>query len=86
MASAPEVSLSMLRGRKSGGSYDKRLLDAADRLFSEFEALPVRWVFDAIQQARQSLRDAGMLVPAPEVVEARAHETLERRLRAELAA
>ena len=76
----------MFRGRRSGISYDKRMLDAADRLFSEFEVLPVRSVFDAIQQARQSLRDAGALVPAPEVVEARAHDTLQRRLRTVMAA
>ena len=72
----------MLRAKRPGSSYDKRMLDAADRLFLEFEALPVRSVFVAIQQARQALRDAGAVLPPPEAVEQRAHEALQRRLHA----
>ena len=54
---------------------ESRLLAMADRLFEEFDGLPVKAVFDAISDARRALRVQN--VPAsPETIE----ELARRRL------
>lgn len=60
---------------------ESRLLAMADRLFDEFDGLPVKAVFDAISDARRALRLQN--VPAsPETIE----ELARRRLVSLLAA
>lgn len=57
-------------------SFDARMLAAADRLFDEFDALPVATVFRAIGDARRLLRERdGIAVP----------EEVEKSARCELA-
>jgi hypothetical protein len=56
---------------------DARLLAMADRLFSEFEELPVRTVFQAIGAARMELRERQEGVPTAEDIEALARPRLE---------
>jgi hypothetical protein len=51
------------------------MLAAADRLFAEFDELPVATVFRAIRTARSELREHGD-VALPEEVELRARERL----------
>ncbi len=57
-------------------SWANRMLAMADRLFSEFETLPVRTVFDAITASRCELHEQTRAVAAPEQIEARARERL----------
>ena len=57
-------------------SREARLLAMADRLFHEFEHLPVRTVFQAIGGARLELRDAHPGVPTPEQIEGLARQRL----------
>ena len=56
-------------------SYEARMLAAADRLFADFDELPVATVFRAIRTARSELREHGD-VALPEEVELRARERL----------
>jgi hypothetical protein len=48
----------------------------ADRLFHEFEHLPVGTVFKAVCAARLELREARQGVPAPEDIELLARQRL----------
>jgi hypothetical protein len=57
---------------------EARLLAMADRLFHDFEELPVRTVFQAIGAARTELRERTTGVATPEDIEMLAR----RRLRA----
>ncbi len=59
--------------------WANRMLAMADRLFTEFDALPVRTVFDAIAASRAALREETGVPPSPEQVEALAREQLLRR-------
>ena len=61
---------------------DARLLAMADRLFSDFEDLPVRTVFQAIGTARMELRERREGVPTAEDIEALARPRLEAAMRA----
>lgn len=62
-----------MRGRQS--SQGALMLAAADRVFVEFDGLPVKTVFQAILAARGVLRDRGE--PAtPQAVEATARALL----------
>lgn len=56
-------------------SYEARMLAAADRLFAEFEELPVATVFGAIRNARSELRENGDAT-VPEEIEQRARQRL----------
>ena len=64
----------VLSRRSAADAYDARMLAAADRLFREFDELPIVTVIRALGAARAALRDAGQPV-TPEAVEslARAH-------------
>ena len=57
-------------------SREAQLLAMADRLFHEFEHLPVRTVFQAIGGARLELRDAHQGVPTPGDIEKLARQRL----------
>ncbi len=57
-------------------SREARLLAMADRLFHEFEHLPVRTVFQAVGAARLELREARQGVPVPEEIELLARQKL----------
>jgi hypothetical protein len=61
---------------------DAKLLAMADRLFSDYEQLPVRTVFQAIGGARMELRETRQGIATPEDIEVLAR----RRLEAVLAA
>ncbi len=66
----------MLRtAQRAHRSYEARMLAAADRLFAEFDTLPVMTVIRAIGSARSSLR-ADDALATPEAVEAIAREQL----------
>jgi hypothetical protein len=58
------------RNPQRAGSYEARMLAMADRLFTEFDALPVGTVFRAIGAARAEVREQGEALPSPERVEA----------------
>lgn len=49
-------------------TVEARLLAMADGLFSDFDALPVKVVFDAINSARRALR-LQRLAASPEAIE-----------------
>ncbi len=57
-------------------SREARLLAMAERLFHEFEHLPVRTVFQAIGGARLELREARQGAPSPEEIEVLARQRL----------
>jgi hypothetical protein len=61
--------------RRGPTSYEAHLLAMADRLFADFDTLPVRDVLHAIGNARSELRDRGERQPDPRTVEnlARGH-------------
>ena len=46
----------MRTAQRKNRPVEARLLTMADRLFDEFDELPVRDVFDAISNARRTLR------------------------------
>jgi hypothetical protein len=56
---------------------DARLLAMATRLFSDFEELPVRTVFQAIGAARLELRERQQGIPTADDIEALARPRLE---------
>jgi hypothetical protein len=60
--------------------YEARMLAMADRLFAEFDGLPVRTVFEAIGTARSEvraqLRTEPSAAPAPEQIERLARDRL----------
>ena len=56
---------------------EARLLAMADRLFNDYEQLPVRTVFQAIGGARMELRENRRGIPAPEDIELLARRRLE---------
>jgi hypothetical protein len=49
--------------------YETRMLEMADRLFTEFDDLPVGTVFRAIGAVRLSLREQDVLLPDADQVE-----------------
>lgn len=58
----------LVSAQRRNRPVESRLLDMADRLFEEFDYLPVKVVFDAISAARRTLRLQG--APAtPEAIE-----------------
>lgn len=63
-------------------TYRAGMLLMADRLFAEFDRVPVRLVLDAIACAHRTLRERGVLLPPPGEVEALARETLRLHLQA----
>jgi hypothetical protein len=68
-----------MRSTQSGTavtSREARLLAMAERLFHEFEHLPVRTVFKAIGAARLELREARQGAPSPEDIEMLARQRL----------
>jgi hypothetical protein len=65
----------VLSRRTAADTYDARMLAAADRLFREFEDVPVISVVRALGAARATLRDTGQPV-TPEAVEALARVRL----------
>lgn len=56
-------------------SYETQMLAAADRLFAEFDRLPVMTVVRSINGARSHLRALGV-VPSPLAIEAAAREQM----------
>jgi hypothetical protein len=58
----------VLSRRTAADTHDARMLAAADRLFREFEDVPVITVIPALGAARATLRDTGQPV-TPEAVE-----------------
>lgn len=63
------------RGHASARGYEAQMLAAADRLFTEFDALPILTVVRSINDARSGLR-AGGVRPSPPAIEAAAHDRL----------
>jgi hypothetical protein len=61
-------------------SYDAQMLAMADRLFDDYSGVPIRAVFRAVGAARSTLREAGEVRPAPEVVERLARTFLDEDL------
>lgn len=62
-------------------SWEARMLAAADRLFAEFDTLPVRTVFDTIGTAHAVLRaQSRIAAAAPEQIETLARQQLRGRL------
>jgi hypothetical protein len=59
-----------------GRTAEARLLAMADRLFHEFEELPVRTVFQAIGAARTDLRERATGIATPEDIEMLARSRL----------
>lgn len=69
----------LITPHRKSAPWDARMLAMADRLFAEFEALPVRVVFEAIGAARAALRaDPGSPV-TPEGIETLARDRLRAR-------
>lgn len=68
--------MASLSTRPAARSYESRMLAMADRLFDEFEHLPVIVVFRAIGAAQSELREAD-LVALPEQVERLARQRLQ---------
>lgn len=77
------------RGRTRGGptlfsrdracrSQESQLLDAADRLFAEFDDLPTLLVFQTISSTRRALRSLGVSDPTPQQIESGAREHLRK--------
>ncbi|HVN13619.1 MAG TPA: hypothetical protein VMT69_16110 [Kineosporiaceae bacterium] len=72
----------MAKGHAKGHSgnhtrtTEARLLAMADRLFTEYQELPVRTVFQAIGAARMELRERSGGVASPEDIEALARRRL----------
>ena len=58
------------------GTAEARLLAMADRLFHDFEELPVRTVFQAIGAARTELRERTTGIATPEDIEMLARSRL----------
>lgn len=56
-------------------SYEAQMLAAADRLFAEFDVLPVMTVVRSINGARSQLRASGV-VPSPVAIEAAARDRM----------
>lgn len=54
---------------RESDAYESDMLAMADRLFSEFDALPVQRVFRALGAARAQLRERGASMPSPAQVE-----------------
>lgn len=66
----------MLRTASQGPTtHDARMLAAADRLFEEFDRVPILTVVRAMAEARSVLRDRGD-VPRPDEVESMARDRL----------
>jgi hypothetical protein len=61
-------------------NYDVCLLKMADRIFSEFESLPVLSVLQAIAVARADLKTDHRTLPDPTDIEALARMSLTREL------
>ena len=60
--------------------YNARMLAMADRLFTEFDHLPVRSVFHAIAAARATVKEQrSSPAPDPDQVERLAREQLRRK-------
>ena len=70
-----------LATRSAPRTFESRMLAMADRLFSEFDDLPVIDVFRAIGRARAELRDSDG-VAVPEHVERAARYRLSQARRA----
>jgi len=68
----------MITKQAGARTAEARLLAMADRLFRDFEELPVRTVFQAIAAARVELRERNGGIASPEDIEVLAR----RRLRA----
>jgi hypothetical protein len=68
----------MITKQAGARTAEARLLAMADRLFHDFEELPVRTVFQAIGAARVELRERNGGIASPEDIEILAR----RRLRA----
>lgn len=63
--------------RPAPRSFEAQMLAAADRLFAEFEELPVLTVVRAVNGARTELRERGA-APSPPAIEAAARQRLLR--------
>lgn len=70
----------MVIKQEGARSAEARLLAMADRLFRDYEELPVRTVFKAIGAARVELRERRQGTPTAEQIEqlARSHLDLAR--------
>jgi hypothetical protein len=66
----------MMTKREGTRTAEARLLAMADRLFHDFEELPVRTVFQAIGAARTELRERNGGIASPEDIEALARRRL----------
>ncbi|MGZ4625688.1 MAG: hypothetical protein ACXV3S_05250 [Kineosporiaceae bacterium] len=68
----------MARGHTKGQTRtaEARLLAMADRLFTEYQELPVRTIFQAIGAARTELRERNAGVASPEDIEVLARRRL----------
>ena len=67
-----------MRTTKTGArAADAKLLAMADRLFTDFEELPVGTVFQAIGAARKELREASGRAPTADAIEMLARRRLD---------
>ena len=62
-------------------SYRVRMLAMADRLFTEFDNLPVKTVLRAITSAHRDVREHNEGVPSPAQIEAVARDELRSGLK-----
>jgi hypothetical protein len=69
------------RKSRRPNSYEAGMLAMADRLFTEFDALPAGTVFRAIGAARAEVREQGEVMPSPERIEALARMRLAESVR-----
>jgi hypothetical protein len=67
----------MVIKHRGARTAEARLLAMADRLFSDYEELPVRTVFQAIGAARTELRELNAGAPTAEDIETLARRRLE---------
>ena len=66
-----------IKDRAGGRTAEARLLALADRLFRQFDELPVRTVLQAIGAARLELRERNEGIASPEDIELLARRRLE---------
>jgi hypothetical protein len=67
-----------LAGSRRPTAYDIRLLQVAERLFAEFDDLPIPRVLRTINWVRSTMRELGQLVPDPREVESIARDWLQQ--------
>ncbi len=72
----------LIAAQRRNSAWERRMLAMADRLFADFDDLPVRTVFEAIASARATLRDRAVdpSTSTPEEIERLVREQLAARV------